>query len=293
MNASLQTRNGQTPLVHFWGVRGSLAQPGRDYLHYGGNTACMEIATDPDEAAPVLLVDAGTGIGAFGRSRPWHAGQRIDVLLTHLHLDHIVGLPFFDALQIVDLELHFWCGNLAGKSAEEAFSRAFSPPLFPFYLNDCPARVIHHGFCAGETIEVAGRFVRTLALEHPAGSTAYRIDAGKGGLAILTDLETGDACAPEALVEFCAGADTLIYDMMIDDRDVARFRGWGHSTAGAGIALARAAGNRQLVGFHHGPFDDDAVLARREVELAERFPGGILAREGMAIHCFPENFGLL
>lgn len=274
-----------SPTIRFWGVRGSFACATSEALEYGGNTSCMEVTPAGDQPETTVIVDAGSGIMPLGYSRPWLADQRVDLLLTHLHHDHIAGLPFFKAMFTQGLELHIWCGNLDGQSAEEALERMFSPPLFPLRLRDLPARIIHHGFRAGETIDIAGQKVRTHLLRHPSGCTGYRFNGSSGSLAIITDVEHEPGAPCPELAGFCRGASAMVYDMMFDEATYTRCRGWGHSTSEAAVALGAAAEVHRIVGFHHSPWDNDAVMAARERQLAELWPESVMAREGMILNC--------
>jgi phosphoribosyl 1,2-cyclic phosphodiesterase len=275
------------PTVTFWGVRGSIPVAGPGTAVYGGNTTCLEIEAPSAAGSRRIVIDAGSGVRALGRSRGWKDAGRVDLLLSHLHHDHVIGLPFFDPLFVPGLELHIWCGNLGGEDASAALGRMFAPPLFPLRLADSPATLVFHGFHAGEALDINGVAVRTALLNHPSGSTGYRFDGADGSLAVVTDIEHGEAAPCPVVTEFCRGVDTLVYDSMLEEADYGRCRGWGHSTLGAALALGEAAGVRRLVGFHHAPDHDDAVMAAREARLAAAWPGGLMAREGLRLVCAP------
>ncbi len=271
------------PELVFWGVRGSVAVPGPDTVVYGGNTACIEVIN----ANSRLIVDAGTGIVALGKQGGWAGDEPIHILLTHLHHDHVQGLPFFAPAYRKDREIHLWCGNLDGDNPAGMLERMFAPPLFPLRLTDAPARILFHGFRAGETLEIGSERIRTALLDHPSGTTGYRFDGPGGSAAIITDIEHHAGGPAPDVVGLCEGVDTLVYDMMLEACDYGACKGWGHSTAEAAIALADAAGARRLVGFHHSPGHCDTAMTRRERHLQEARAGSLMAREGLRLVCAP------
>jgi phosphoribosyl 1,2-cyclic phosphodiesterase len=275
------------PVATFWGVRGSLPAPGPRTVVFGGNTSCIEVTVPVPDGSRTILIDAGSGLRALGESRDWTGVNRLDLLLTHLHHDHVIGLPFFKPLLNADMEINLWCGNLDGETAEAALASMFSPPLFPLRLRQLPAVLRFHGFRAGETLEIDGVSIRTALLEHPSGATGYRLDGPEGSLAVITDIEHRTDRPDPALVALCRGIDTLVYDSMLDEKDYGHCKGWGHSTAAAGIVLVQAAGARRFVGFHHAPEQDDEMLADRERRLKALWPEAVMAREGMTLVCKP------
>jgi phosphoribosyl 1,2-cyclic phosphodiesterase len=276
-------------MATFWGVRGSLPVPGPDTAIFGGNTTCLEISLPSLPADRSLIIDAGSGLRSLGKARQWSGIRRIDLLLTHLHHDHIIGLPFFAAMFVKGLEIHLWCGNLDGETAESALGCMFAPPLFPLGLDAFPATLRFHGFEAGATIEPDGFSVATAPLRHPSGATGYRFDAAEGSLAVVTDIEHHGEGPEAGVAAFCRGVDTLVYDSMLEECDYGRCKGWGHSTIHAGVALGRAAGARRLVGCHHAPEHDDRKMAEREQRLQAEWPESVMAREGMTLVCGPEG----
>jgi phosphoribosyl 1,2-cyclic phosphodiesterase len=268
------------PRLTFWGVRGSHPVPGERSVRYGGNTACIEV-----RSGGRFIIDAGTGIIDLGRVYGGPADEPIHILLTHLHHDHVQGLPFFKPIYERGREVHLWCGNLGGESAEAALTRMFSAPLFPMQLQSLPARVVFHGFHAGETIVAGGEAVRTAPLKHPSGATGYRFDHAGGSAAVITDIEHEADQPDPAVVALCEGVETLVYDTMIEECDFGSCKGWGHSTITAGLRLADAVGARRFVGFHHSPLHDDAMLDARAGRLERLRPGSLLAREGQSLVC--------
>ena len=264
--------------VRFWGTRGSLPMPGPETVVYGGHTCCVEIRL----GARLFIIDAGSGFEAAGRALP--GAGRIDLLLSHLHHDHVAGLPFFSPILKDKGDLRIFCGNQGGDSAKAALDSMFAPPLFPVTLDVLPGRIEHVGFRSGETLCFEdGVRVATCPLRHPGGATAYRFDHAGRRVCYVSDMEHLDAGPDPDVVDFCRGADLVIYDAMFTEAELLRCRGWGHSTWNAGVALCRAAGARALAAYHHHKGHDDAVLAGIEAELAAALPGSFVARQGQTV----------
>ncbi len=266
--------------VRFWGTRGSLPMPGPDTVVYGGNTCCVEVRL----GTRLFVVDAGSGFEPAGRAMAVPGTGRIDLLLSHLHHDHVAGLPFFSPILKDKGDLRIFCGNQGGDSAKAALDHMFAPPLFPVTLDVLPGRIEHIGFRAGETLTFEdGVTVATCPLRHPGGATAYRFDHAGRRVCYMSDMEHADAGPDAEAVAFCRHADLVIYDAMFTEAELPRCRGWGHSTWNAGVALCRAAGAQALAAYHHHKGHDDAMLAGIEAELAAALPGSFVAREGQTV----------
>lgn len=277
MDSEIETDDGR-PGIRFWGVRGSVPVCGPHVTRFGGHTSCMEILGGTNR----LIVDAGTGIMPFGAAFAAKPGDRLDIVLTHLHHDHVAGLFFCAPLFVPGVSVNIHCGNLDGASAEAALKTLFSPPLFPLTFEDLAATVRFHGFHAGAEMSLAGFAVATIPLNHPGGATGYRFARGGHALAVLTDHEhTGDVRSPDPILrDFCHGTSLIAYDATYDPAEYPAYRGWGHSTWEAGAALARAAAVPALACIHHAPDHEDAKLAGMERDLKTVLPDGFFAREG-------------
>ncbi|MFC5067448.1 MBL fold metallo-hydrolase [Flaviflagellibacter deserti] len=267
--------------VRFWGVRGSIAVPGQKTQMFGGNTACIEVLV----AGRRFIIDAGTGILPLSDNLDPNParGEHFDVLFTHLHHDHVVGLMSFAPLFVEGATVNLYCGNLDGATAEAALRNLFSPPLFPLTFDDLPAKVRFIGFNAGEVLQFGGVAVSTCPLNHPGGATGYRFDSGGQSAVFLTDVEHASDRSDPMLVAFCQGAGLLVYDATWDVPDYPRFKGWGHSTWAVGADLASSAGVERLACFHHAPEYDDERLLEMERTLQDRFPNAFFAREAMTV----------
>jgi phosphoribosyl 1,2-cyclic phosphodiesterase len=247
--------------VKFWGTRGSLASPGPDTARYGGNTACVEVR---GEGGSVLVLDAGTGIRRLGTGLG--TPSRVDLLLTHLHLDHVQGLGFFAPLYVPGLEVHIWGPASTTLSLRARLGRYMSPPLFPVRLRDLPCRLTVHEVPCG-TVRIGPFTVDSALVCHPGPTTGFRISTAKATLAYLPDHEPAlgirDRFAGDGWtsgLSLASGADLLIHDAQYDDDEYATRVGWGHSTIRRAIQFAALAGAGRLILFHHDPAHDDASL---------------------------------
>lgn len=251
--------------VTIWGSRGSIAAPGPETLRYGGNTACVSV-TGAD--GTLLVLDAGTGIrrlGASLRSVP----SRVDVLLSHLHLDHLIGLGFFRPLRTHGCDVHIWGPSSATLDLRTRLSRYLSPPLFPVFLRDVECELILHEVPGG-SVRIGEFVVQSDLICHPDPTVGYRISSAAGVLAYLTDHEPALGvpdfpAAPEWTSGYAIAvdADLLFHDCQYDDEEYVARQGWGHSSLRHAIAFAQLARVRELVTFHHDPTHTDRELDLR------------------------------
>jgi phosphoribosyl 1,2-cyclic phosphodiesterase len=272
-------------LVRLWGTRGSVATPGPDTVRYGGNTACVEIRTDD----ALLILDAGTGIRPLGVSLRGHRG-RIDLLLTHLHLDHIQGIGFFEPMFGSDLEIHIWGPPSTTQSLRERLARYLSPPLFPVRLRDLDPRVSLHDV-PHRPFTVGDATIRGEAVIHPGPTVGYRITAGSSSLAYLPDHEPALG-APRFPIGpswtsgngLAQGVNLLIHDAQYTPAEYPAHVGWGHSSTEQTWAFAQQAGCGRLVTFHHDPSHSDDELDSMVAELQARDgPEAVGGTEGLEL----------
>jgi len=269
--------------IKFWGVRGSIASPGPDTAEVGGNTSCVELRCGETR----LVLDAGTGVRRLGDALLAEGGP-VDatILLSHLHWDHIQGLPFFVPAYLPSTRLQI-VGSGGASSLAAVLAGQMTAPVFPVRLDELGADLRLREVRNGESFVVGEARVRAVRLNHPGGVLAYRIDHGGQSVVYATDTEHY-ACVDPALRALAEGADVLIYDSQYTPEeyrgDGGRSRvGWGHSTYVAGAELARAAGVGRYVLFHHDPQRSDAAVVDLERRAREIFPSSVAAREGMEI----------
>lgn len=269
--------------VRFWGVRGTVACPGPDTLRYGGNTACVELRCGNHR----LIFDAGTGLRRLGRE--WERngrGLRAHIFLSHTHLDHVIGLPFFRPAYVMDNCFQLWAGHLlrSGQQLQGVLQTVMQPPLFPVPLDILHACIGFHDFDAGDTLYPCEDVViRTTRLSHPGGATGYRVEYGGRAVCYVTDTEHEEGQRDRRILTLIEGADLVIYDCTYTDEEYPEYRGWGHSTWQEGVRLCEAAGAGRLVAFHHDPEHDDATMDRIAGELERARPGSLVAREGLVL----------
>ncbi len=268
--------------VRFWGVRGSLPAPGPATVRYGGNTICVEVRCGPH----LVILDGGSGLREFGLALV-AAGAPVeaDILLSHTHLDHICGLPFFPPMYDPRSRIRFWGGHLAPPDGiVAALLRSWQAPLMPDLDQQFRAQTLFHDFAAGEELSLhPGLRVGTVLLRHPGNAIGYRVAWRGASVCYISDTEHPADGMDTNLRDFVAGTDLMIYDASYTDEEYACRIGWGHSTWRAGADLADAAGVRQLVLFHHDPAHDDATMDAIGQAVAVRRPEAVVAQEGMQL----------
>jgi len=250
--------------IRFWGTRGSFAMSGRNFLRYGGNTTCVELL---DNAGGRLVIDLGTGATELAKQlmkTEFGKGKgRLNVLLSHTHLDHIQGLPFFVPFFIPGNRIRILGADPSGATLEATLQNQLAPHYSPLEgLENLAADVTIDSFLPGAALELDGFHVRTLAVPHGnIWTTAFRIAADGHAIAFLSDVEypQPEQPLPDA-IELARDVDLLIHDAMHSDHEYTLRRGWGHSPIATAQRVARAAGAKRLVLFHHSPDATDAAI---------------------------------
>lgn len=261
--------------VTLWGTRGSLPTPGPETTRYGGNTSCVEVR---GRDGSLLVLDAGTGIRRLGATIGPEL-RRIDLLLTHLHLDHIEGLGFFAPLFFRGLEIHVWGPASTTLDLRARLTRYLSPPLFPVRLRDLPCKLELHDVVTEDRFRVGELEIRSALVCHPGPTVGFRISEDGASLAYLPDHEPalGAIDFPRepdwtSGFELAADASLLIHDAQYAHEEYASRIGWGHSELADLLAFATATRARRVVPFHYDPGHTDA-------ELDKRFDGARRARQ--------------
>lgn len=267
--------------VKFWGVRGSIACPSPQHVVYGGNTSCLEVYAGDHR----IILDAGTGIRNLGFEFIKDGVKKGMLMLTHSHWDHINGFPFFGPAFMANSEFTICAGHLSDVGGiENVLANQMANPTFPVPLAALQAKLNYEDFKAGEEWTMDGGVViKTAPLNHPNGSTAYRIEHGGKSICYVTDTEHIIGKPDEIVLSLIEGADIVVYDCTYTDAEFKAKIGWGHSTWQEGVRLAKQAGVKQLAIFHHDPDHNDDFMRQVEIDARDAWDGTIVAREQMIL----------
>lgn len=280
--------------IGFHGVRGSTPCEGPRYERYGGHSSCVSV--DADGQAPIVF-DLGTGLRAYGERLGGAHAYHGTVLLTHLHWDHVQGLPFFAPLHDAGTALDVYGPRQAEGPLECVFAELMRPPFFPIRPDGLLGHVAFHD-TGDDDFPVGLAKVRSRWVRHVGPTLGFRVDWNGSSVAYVPDHGPGccpddpDDHVPHEVLELCDGVDVLIHDAQHTDAEYRAKRHWGHSTVDYALHVAREAGARRLVLFHHDPGHGDDDLDRIAAEAADRAwraggPEVLAAYEGLELTLEP------
>jgi phosphoribosyl 1,2-cyclic phosphodiesterase len=268
--------------VTFWGARGTFPATGANFARYGGDTMCVEVMC----GASRVVLGAGSGLRALG-AKLQESKQPIaaHIVLSHLHLDHVMGLAQFAPLWRKDscIVLHA-AQQSNGGDVDSPVLSVVRRPLFPIDVADLPAAIGINEFRAGATFSLEpGIVVRTFALSRGSASVGILLEWEGRKLCHVAHYEHGDSQTDNRVAKAAEGADLLIYDAAFSDAEMAERRGLGHSSWEEGIRIKDKAGVGLLALAHHDPDRSDAHLDCRAEAAARRSANVFFARQGMSL----------
>jgi phosphoribosyl 1,2-cyclic phosphodiesterase len=273
--------------VVFHGVRGSTPCSCPTVQRYGGNTSCVTVEAEGQDP---IVFDLGTGMRLWGCSLPHGDPIRIHVLLTHLHWDHVQGLPFFTPLQSPGTSVDIYGPGDGGRSMAETFGEFMCPPYFPIRVGDLPASVeFHDAHCSDFTID--GTEVMSRSVPHCGKTNGYRVTRNGVSVAYVSDHQEPidrPTYVDPAVLELCDGVDVLIHDAQLWADELPGKATWGHCTPEYAVEVAAQAGVHTLALFHHDPSHTDEDLDEMTIRiqaLAERrgITSVVCATEGLKL----------
>jgi len=271
--------------ITFYGVRGSTPSPTDANRRYGGNTATVVL--ERPNCDPIIF-DLGTGLRVFGLTQPLDGTFRGTALVTHIHWDHIQGLPFFPPIDRVGAELTVFAPVQEEGELEKAFDDFMRPPYFPVHYSDLRGD-IRFKTVADADFEIGSAKIKVRPVPHCGPTVGYRVDWDGASVAYVSDHQaplTLDTVDPRVL-ELCDGVDLLIHDAQYTEEEFEQKAHWGHCTMRYALLVAREAGARRLCLFHHDPAhsDDDLDHLHAEIRAGAGCDGPeiIGAREGLQI----------
>ncbi len=267
--------------ITFFGVRGSTPCAGPEHAQYGGHTSCVMVEADDH----IIIFDAGSGIYDASRIALDNFSKKIFLFFSHVHLDHIMGLPFFAPVWRSDFTVNIFAGSLAAYGGIQSFlSTTFTEPLFPVSFSNFPANIVCQDFKPGTVLQISDSLtINTAQLNHPNGAIGYRLNYKDSSVCYVTDTEHLLDKKDDNILGLIKDSDLLIYDSSYADDNFAQYKGWGHSTWQEGIRLAQEGNVKKVAIFHHDPSNTDDKMAAIEKKATDQWSSAFIARQGQVV----------
>jgi len=280
-NAPVKVNMENKPTFIIHGARGTMAVSGRTFHRYGGETTCFSLATRQG----ILIVDAGTGIIALGDQLMRQSDlPPITIMFTHLHLDHVIGLPLFKPLYRRGASVTFMADPHRKENWPDCLRTLVAPPFWPLDLRHFGAAIRFQPLPRrNRRMRAYGIEIAWHPLRHPQQCLAYRLGIQQRSFVIATDNELDADVTGKEFTDFCRGASALIADAQYTPAEYSAHRGWGHGTWAACARLAANAGVGKLILTHHDRRRQDSQIERLVRHAKRIFPATCAARSGMRV----------
>ena len=252
----MDTKRDDRMRITILGTRGSIPTSGRDMVEYGCATTCVLVQAG-DQA---IFLDAGTGI----IKAPDVGEEHISVLISHPHLDHILGLPFFSYLTDRHRTIDLYARKTEGDGIRQNIDRVFDMPIWPCTMDDYQAKVKMHD--VELPIMIGDVRIEGVESNHPGGGTVYKLTYKGKSIVFATDYEYDESKAAK-LVELSRDTDVLFFDGQYTEKEIEEKRGYGHSTVKDGLKVMRESGAKSIRFVHHDPTHNDEMLRQMESEV--------------------------
>jgi len=255
--------------VNFFGVRGSTPCACRELARYGGNTACVALEAPGHDP---LVFDLGTGLRFWGETQPQDGSFRGAALVSHMHWDHVQGLPFFVPVLRPGAQLDIYGPPPEEMSLEEAFRLFLRPPFFPVEIEALNGEITFHDLLDDHVV-VGDAKVTSRTVPHVGRTAGYRVEYAGVTIAYVSDHQgpaDGSMDVADSVLELADGADLVIHDAQYTPAEFATKVDWGHCTIDYAVNVAAQAGARRVALFHHDPSHDDDTLDALAATAAEQ-----------------------
>jgi phosphoribosyl 1,2-cyclic phosphodiesterase len=266
--------------LKFWGTRGSCPVSGHEYLHFGGNTPCLELGYEGVR----IIFDAGTGIRPLGKELVRENVHEINLFLSHMHWDHILGFPFFDPVYQKETKITIWAPQGKTRSCHDLFQEMLSPEFFPLRLSELQAK-LDFRIIEGRTPARLGPIeIHFHRVNHPGLAYCFKIITPAETIGYVTDNELSDGKKEDSLVSFFRGCDLLIHEAQYFQEEYVKKKGWGHSCMIYAMEFVEQVKPKKWLITHHDPIhtDDDLKLAASMAEKSCSIPNEWL-RDGQVV----------
>lgn len=269
-------------MLHLLGTRGTLPVTGHNFVKYGGNTTCLMTPIDDDSC---IIFDGGTGLTSLNAYKNF---KEFHIFLSHLHWDHIVGMPIFQAFYNPTKRIHIYLENKVEMESTDILDVLFKPPFFPVPKSKLRADIQIHLINSGEQFHFKKVDIHAAGGNHPDGVLMHKIIFPDRSILFTSDYEHGSV-KDDFLIEYARDCDYLIFDTTYTPEEYSGEDGgmpkvgWGHSTFRHGIDFVKKAGVENLVLFHHNPEYNDIMLDEMKIMARREFKNTLVAYDGMKL----------